>query len=483
MFNIILKSFDGSQYDNPFIELALEGLEIGTCISVANEGWELPKIDCKNHIHIEARNMREGNYDHVDWNTIPPLDEELIQNMRNTEAVFLTMVQRYAIHKDYSYGERKQQYLQHLRYWNHILDTHHIDVLLLNHAPHQCYDYVLYDLCKLKGIATLHLERRKSMDVFFVFDDWETAGSDIRKRYEELLEQCSNSDTEVPLSNDYEEYFKLHVEQNTEPFYMDIAKKYFKPESFARKWTERAWRTLCKNPKQLLVAVFSYKSWTEKLAQQKTARMYFRHAKTPDLNKPFVYVPLHVQPEMTTSPLAGAFVDQELMIQLLASCLPSDINIYVKEHPAQDDRCRSVEFYQTLLDIPSVTFVSKETNTFDLMENAVAVASATGTAAFQAIYRQTPAIIFGHTFFQYAPGIHPVRTVEDCQKAVDRIFDKKEKPSLRELRIYMKAIEECGTVRTGPPESPNKKYSQDEKAVLMGKRIGKAIRELDVAKA
>ena len=44
------------------------------------------------------------------------------------------------------YSERKHLFYANLRYWNHMLDTEKIDLVVMNREPHQCYDYVLWAL-------------------------------------------------------------------------------------------------------------------------------------------------------------------------------------------------------------------------------------------------------------------------------------------------------------------------------------------------
>ena len=76
------------------------------------------------------------------------------------------------------------------------------------------------------------------------------------------------------------------------------------------------------------------------------------------LVQPFVYVPLHLQPERSTNPLGGVFDEQYLMVGMISSELPSGWRIYVKEHPSQfapqfvSERGRWTNLYETLLEIP-----------------------------------------------------------------------------------------------------------------------------------
>ncbi|MFA7681998.1 MAG: hypothetical protein WCX61_03125, partial [Candidatus Peribacteraceae bacterium] len=93
--NIILKSFDGVLDDKYTIETALKGINLQTCISITDEKIFLPELNTSEHIWIDAKAQRAGQYREIDWNTIAPLDEELIEKMRHSETVFFRMIERY----------------------------------------------------------------------------------------------------------------------------------------------------------------------------------------------------------------------------------------------------------------------------------------------------------------------------------------------------------------------------------------------------
>jgi len=473
--NIILKSFDGNDLDPFILETALKGLKIGTCISVANDTTLLPKLDAQEHIWQPAAPLRAGRYPDVNWAEITPIDEELIEQMRHAEAVFYTMIERYMQKGEMHFMERRRQYRMHLRYWNHVLNEKKIDLLLLNHAPHQGYDYVLYYLCRLKGIPTLHLERAHVMDTLFVWDDWEDAGRELRERFDELKQQYGE-EAHVPLSDNFEHYFREFSEQNTEPFFMNRVKLHKKSKSFVQKWWKPLLSLLHRNPWEGISTLLSPAVWSRRLRQHRITQMYFRHMKEPDLSRKYIYVPLHAQPEMSSCPMAGAYVDQQLIVQMLAKCAPPDVAIYVREHPIQGEHWRSEAFFHSLLEIPSVTLVPKDFDVFTLIEHAAAVATGAGTSAFQAIFHGKPALLFGHRFFQFAPGIHRIRTTKDCMQAIEKIFNEHAAPAPHDLRIFLKAVEECSVPYLGEPYSPRETLTQQEKAQLIGQKISEKIR-------
>ena len=124
-----------------------------------------------------------------------------------------------------------------------------------------------------------------------------------------------------------------------------------------------------------------------------------------DLDQKYIYVPLHNQPEMSTSALGGIYRDQVLLIETLARQLPAGWRIYVKENPRQGSFARGPLFFHRLTRIPSVTLMPSNANTFALSANAQFVATVTGTAGWEAIRQGRPALVFGAAFYQSLPGI------------------------------------------------------------------------------
>ncbi|WP_308918245.1 hypothetical protein [Jannaschia sp. LMIT008] len=123
-----------------------------------------------------------------------------------------------------------------------------------------------------------------------------------------------------------------------------------------------------------------------------------------DLDGPYVYVPLQMQPEMTTSSLGGPFRDQALAIEHLSEIVPPGIRILVKENPKQGAYMRGPLFWHRLRRIPSVTVLPSWADTKALTARAGAVATITGTVGWEAIREGIPAIAFGRAWWRRLPG-------------------------------------------------------------------------------
>lgn len=474
--NIILKAFDGPS-DHETIEHALKEISLGTCISILWDLREVPDLDAQEHILIDARTCKEGHYPNVDWTTITPLDEELIEGMRHCEAVFMKLNTWHSLN-EIPYSQLRRQYFDHLRYWNHVLDTKEIDLLLLNHVPHQNYDLVLYDLCKLKGIQTLNVERCNCCGLALLVEDWEDPSKDTREVMQQLQKEYSDPKKSIVLSPLLENYYEGQTKRDEAPWYMYPRHKHLLQKNFVRKWSGKALTLLLQKPFQFFSYLFSPQFWKRKIAEHKTIRFYDKYVQTPDFSKPFIYVALHMQPEATTCPLGGAFVDQELLVQLLAAHLPNTVSIYIKEHPHQGEQMRSEAFYESMARLPQVVFMPRDTSTVQLAENAVATATVTGTAGFESLFREKPVFLFGHIFYQDIPGVHKIRNHTDCAKAMEAVFVRNEKPKLRDVRLFLKALDVCGSTFEDALLAPGDVCPIDKQVTILGNAIAKKIQTM-----
>jgi len=136
---------------------------------------------------------------------------------------------------------------------------------------------------------------------------------------------------------------------------------------------------------------------------------YFDHLlefenKPVDLDTRFVYFPLHLQPEMTTSSLGGVYKDQALAIEKLAMMLPEGVKVYVKENPKQGAFMRGPLFFYRLKRLANVEFLPSYTSTHELLAKSEFVATITGTVGWEALQKGKKVLVFGNTWYMNFPG-------------------------------------------------------------------------------
>lgn len=421
------------------------------CVALCNPK-RIPNINAQSGVLCHS-----GRIDDADWSKIAPLDEELVEKMRPYEAVYLEMMDRMEDKgRMISYAKRKRSYLRHLRYWNHLIEDKGIELFISDCLPHRIRTYILYAICKVKKIPALYFHHTSCIPaMLYLSPDWEKPAIGLRERYEEL--KSNPPSDEFTLSRPIEDYYKSQVEKDIEskPWFVEKGKA-----TPIRDWVmmvvtiiRRSFRLFLGRVRTYIIKRCSFEFWmrffTDR-ARVKNARKMFQfydeNASAPDLSKKYIYLPLQLQPECTTCPMGGAYNDQILMAEMLCSLLPEDMLLYVKEHPNQErvfphGDGRDISLYKNLIAMPKVRLMPRTFDTFRLSENSIAVATATGTAGFEGLFRGKPFLMFGHDYYQYAPGVFMIRSVEDCRSALNEVLNGA-KPDIKDLRLFLKALDD-----------------------------------------
>lgn len=379
----------------------------------------------------------------------------------------------YAIGKDVD--ARIRVYLHNIQFWNGFLKQNVIDLVVFYTYPHEVYDFFIYQICKAIGIQTLIVGYSIVESRNYCIRSIEDNIPELKERYLALLEESrSLSMEDITLSPSYRDLFAkmTNPEADRTPYYMknleqqmqqvfaievpkedmSIKEKLLKA---GRLITHPDWKEIkdaaIHIPRAIDAVLFKgYFMKKQHLRSSLRFRMtqeldtyYDLLSVQPDYDSKYVYFPLHYQPECTSNPNGGGmYCVQSIPIRILSNSLPSDVHIYVKEHPKQVYGARTKEFYDELLTIPQVVLIKKNTDTYELIENCLAVSTLIGTAGWEGLFRFKPFIMFGYGVMQHAPGVYHVRTKAECRKAVDEILGGRCTFTLKDLKLFFKAMDE-----------------------------------------
>lgn len=161
---------------------------------------------------------------------------------------------------------------------------------------------------------------------------------------------------------------------------------------------------------------YSYMYYKSYKGQLNPIIFYFNYLKSkkyyqsPDLNKKFVYFPLHYQPEASTLVCAEKYEKQLYFIDNLAKSLPAATLLYVKEHYALIGN-RDPQFYKELKKFPNVVIISPWVNSRALIDHSIAVVALTGTAGLEAVMLRKPVFVCGNAVYENAPGVMKVNEI------------------------------------------------------------------------
>lgn len=129
--------------------------------------------------------------------------------------------------------------------------------------------------------------------------------------------------------------------------------------------------------------------------------------------KPFVFYPLHEEPEAILSVGSPEYMNQLGAVASLARDMPAGMTLAVKETLYGVGK-RTDNFYRQICEFKNVAWLDFRELGIDVVREATAVATIAGTAGFEAAVMGKPVIVFGrYNFYNFIPHVHVVRREED----------------------------------------------------------------------
>lgn len=407
-------------FDWPFIRDVIYRLEGNNVIEIkkwfVSSNTDDEDIKLKNAIHW--RHLIEGDVKCDYEYNIP---DNIYVKLRNNFYTYLDQIVRESYFENRAAYENLNVINIFIHYFYDLLLKHKIDIIIFSDAPHGAYACILYDIAKLLNIKTLICFPCYMRDKFLICWDLDDIGYyKLNKKYK--FEQVKNSDI---INGKFEKkvFWEPKKKFNIKN-YVDDKKNSFKAYSYKYDnlfdWITRHIIKSLNRSYQKYLYNFNYK----RLFKDKI-----------NDNEKFVYFPIHLQPEMTTSTLGGIYNDQILVIEKIRKIIPDDWYIYVKENPLQTYQWRDKYFFLRLQGFKNIRFMSKETNTYELINKSQFVATITGTAGFEAISGGKPALTFGRAWYRCLPGVTVYNdkvqlsdimktfTVEEVKKGFDKLSE------------------------------------------------------------
>lgn len=362
-----------------------------------------------------------------------------------------------------------------------ILDKTRPDILLYGNVPSGFVGYACYLLARKRGVKIRILRRilLPGIDDLSILMDSIDDDSSIRRDYSaalngglhlkslQLPENIATQVDRLRAARNAEEsspaYFKSKVSWNKQDHRLKGLGNYFLALPAAVRntvWPEKKRRTLG-----------GYDTLTTLQQRHRLYRRYHALASTASCDAPYIYVPLHYQPEASTVPTGGLFGHQHFMVDLLSRLAPEGWKILIKEHPSQllfyypNKFFRSSRYYEQLAEYPNVQLLPiTGATSFDLIRNANAVATVTGYSGWEAINWGIPALVFGSAWYSACDGVHRVRDDQTLRNALKKIAAG-EKPDARKIDLYLKLLCEkaiVGKYRSGSEQDESLQAAQAE---------------------
>ncbi len=369
-----------------------------------------------------------------------PPGEKIIRNFYELESILSTIKQ---FEKSGKSGfEKKNLYHYYLQYWLGVMDKLKPDAIIFTAPPHTGFDFVIYNIAKFLKIKTILFLYTMISDRHLLVNEYTIGSQSLRKEIENNRSKEYKVDD---LSPDVRDYYLNQIDKASDstPRELKVAKN-----------KNSGFNLLLIKLKLIAKSILDFSIFNKvflfiiKKIGPNFKKEYLKWQNQIDYNKKFIYVPLHYQPECSTAPMGGVFVDQILMIKILAAAVPDDWQIYVKEHPYQwliqginYTNARYSGYFEAIAKIKKVKLVSAKTVSIELIEKSQAVVIVAGTAGWEAVMRQKPVLIFGYPWYRDAPGVFKVNDVESCQVALAKInsgFKVKEQEIINYLASFDK---------------------------------------------
>jgi hypothetical protein len=333
-----------------------------------------------------------------------------------------------------------------ITYWADFIKSKSVEAILFKNTPHEIVDFILYKVAKSSGIKTYIIQSIPNLNLSTIVHD-----------YEDLPENNSNSLNFQDQDREYKDYIinnqiginRSKIYKDFEPRYMQIPKinKVSYKDSVISKI--KMFHNIRQNSYkfdlyELLLNYFYSRILNIRMNQIRKSLESFKCFDEFAGQKKILFA-LQFQPEMTTSPLGGQYVDQIMAIATLRKYTDKDIVILVKEHPTQialesnyAGVARPTEYYNTIEKLNNTFMINNETQITDLIEESIAVSTINGTIGFQALCRGKPVITFGYSWYDRLNGCISVgrgQTIPNTEELMSKTTELKENKELLNLEI------------------------------------------------
>ncbi len=414
---------------------------------------------------INIENIHYGEYG-MNLSEAEVVEEKIQKNFLKLETLIFKMMDRgekpsklvdYHIKEDQKFrdkisfsraeldfGFRRILFNRHLRFWSNILKKKKINFFYSTTVPHIVWDFIVFELCKLKKIPAIFCPISMYEGCFIPCENVSNNFESIKMDYKKNLKIFKHK--KIKLSHFAAKYFsKMTSKKISKPHWTEQSKEAFVYKKQYNKFnllTKIIFYFLTGNMtlfrKHLITNYYEQKFYKKLNYQNKFLKSKFDLM--PKKNK-IIFFPLHCEPESATVPMGGyKYFDQlEVIDNLAFYAKKNNFTIVIKEHPFQKSLSRSYEYYKEILKNKNICFVDTNTDSFTIIKQSDIVATITGSAGWEALFLGKQVICFGETILKVAPSVFYPKSYNDLDRFL-REF-KTQKITHFELKVFLKTIE------------------------------------------
>lgn len=159
-----------------------------------------------------------------------------------------------------------------------------------------------------------------------------------------------------------------------------------------------------------------------------------------DDKTPFIYFPLHAEPERDLLVSSPFYTSQIAVITNIAKSLPVEYKVYVKDHPSMVlIGWRSINYYKQIMNLPNVEIIHPSIGSEEIIKKCSMVITIAGTAGIEAAFYNKPSIVFSDMDYSALPSVYKLKKIEELPQAIRRCLQKEVQAS--ELDKYVTFVD------------------------------------------
>jgi hypothetical protein len=346
----------------------------------------------------------------------PVMPESWYERLRPIEGHTLRMMDRMnekiGLHtgRRGSFDYRRELFLSICAHWFQILNECNPSHFLCIDVPHQPFDYVGYHAAKTRGARTAIMLHEKSGDAHRS-QLLSPIGS---KRLASSLDQtsyrfvCDGHDPMQILDERVPDWISQSPYRASLESVVGTSDVAFRSSPSVVRRDRRArelfnlYRNRLHRPPALHV-----RALRARLLLRRWRKRFEHNGVTPSTGERFAVFYLAYQPEASTSPRAGLYVEQNAAIGLAVQALRGKLKVYVREHPDQFNRRRprTTSLTSFLVNTSEVYLLAPSITSEWCLANASLILSAPGSIVRQAWRAGVPVVQFGRSELSDRPGV------------------------------------------------------------------------------
>lgn len=122
------------------------------------------------------------------------------------------------------------------------------------------------------------------------------------------------------------------------------------------------------------------------------------------IDKHYVYLPLHIEPEATLSYFVNEDYRQDFLIDSIIKSLPQGQYLVVKEHPQQYGLLLEPRFRFLRKQYSNLIYLPSNIPSYDLLKSCECIVTLTSSAAWEGLLLKKPALVLGKIYYDQCPG-------------------------------------------------------------------------------